>query len=257
MGKHVYHQILQHHLVYEKDVKWITNNDTHGYTWHMITTWWHLWISGGSDRCCQRCGWRGWRGWNRWNRWNRGTCTWTLLWLRRSKLRFWKYEIHETCFALKALRFSPFNCGKVSSMCIAPTYPFSKTKSIWIEPQVGGIDIWALQKLVTLHSRIQTTHRPQPKNPRPPQCGSIETPQKEGFIDLQHRAEQSVPISQFVKNQVGASQALPKKTLNIGFLNWMLWRKHCHKLREFFILWQLGAECRSWAKSWRPHHSSS
>ena len=29
------------------------------------------------------------------------------------------YEIHETCFALKALRFSPFNFGKVSSMCIA------------------------------------------------------------------------------------------------------------------------------------------
>lgn len=93
----------------------------------------------------------------------------------------------------------------------SPTYPFSKTKRIWIEPQVGGIDIWALQKLVTLHSGIQTTHRPQPKNPRPPQCGSIETPQKEGFIDLQHRAEQSVPISQFVKIKLVPLKLFQKK----------------------------------------------
>lgn len=103
-----------------------------------------------------------------------------------------QYQIYETCFAL---RFHPSTSAKSALDVHSPTYPFSKTKSIWIEPQVGGIDIWALQKLATLHSGIQTTHRPQPKNPRPPQCGSIETPQKEGFIfDLQHRTEQSLPI---------------------------------------------------------------
>lgn len=227
MGKHVYHQILQHHL-YEKDVKWITNNDTHGYTWHMISTWWHLGIcSGGSDRCCQRCGWRGWRGWNRWNRWNRGTCTWTLR-LRHSKLQAaWNLLCFKgfACFTLQ-LGQSQHDVHSPYLSVLEDQKHLNRTSS-WRHRHLSIAKIGYFAFWDSNHASATT------KEPETTSVRFDRNSTKRGlhwFATPSWTIRPNFPIR---KNQVGASQALPKKTLNIGFLNWMLWRKHCHKLPEF------------------------